>query len=409
MLILASALLQVASGLLGVVVPLALGAEGYSNTIVGVIAGIYSAGFMLGAIYAPRLIRDFGNIRVFAFAAGAAAVTALVMAMFRDPAMWGVMRFVQGAGIALMFASDESWMTEATPASQRGSVLGIYHVAAKLALIAGPFLAVGYTADDLEPYIWCGIFLTLALIPVCVTKRIQPDPPDPDPYPVSRMFKLTPAAVIGVFIAGFSNTGFLALLPIYAEEAEGASIAAIAAQLMAAAFLGGVLSQFPAGLISDLIDRRIVIAAMGLVSGFAAIALVFVSGGPDNLMVQGLIALWGAGALSFYGLCVAHAADRTEPEKIARMLSGLLFVWAVGSVIGPIVFGIVMTSPLGTKGLFILEAIIGFLLAFVMIWRRRAKPPAADEQREPFEPVFPTSVTGFEIDPRTDTPVEATN
>jgi MFS family permease len=95
-LILAAALLQVAGGLLGVIVPLALGSEGYSNTVIGIIAGVYSAGFMLGAIYAPRIIREIGNIRVFAFAASAAAIAALIMAMFRDPYVWSIMRFVQG-------------------------------------------------------------------------------------------------------------------------------------------------------------------------------------------------------------------------------------------------------------------------------------------------------------------------
>ncbi len=401
-LILAAALLQVSSGLLGVIVPLGLGDKGVSNSVIGLIAGIYSAGFMLGAMYAPRLIRDIGNIRVFAFAAAIAAVGALIMAMFRDPYVWALMRFLQGIGIALMFASDESWMTEATPEHQRGSVLGIYHVAAKVALVLGPFLAVGYSSHALEPFIWCGIFLTLALIPVCVTRRLQPNPPDPDPYPISRMFKVTPAAVIGVFVAGFSNTGFLALLPVYAEQASSGGAAETAAKLMAAAFIGGVISQFPAGLLSDKIDRRLVIAGMGIISGIAAIALTFLKGGPDQMLTLVLLGLWGAGALSFYGLCVAHAADRCEPDKIARMLSGLLFVWATGSVLGPIIFGFVMSLPTGTQGLFFLEAAIGFLLAFAMIYRRTAKAPVRDEQRESYEAVLPNSLPAVEIDPRTD-------
>ncbi len=400
-LILAAALLQVSTGLLGVIIPLGLGAQGQSNTVIGIIAGIYSAGFMAGAVTAPRFIRDFGNIRTFAFAAGGASAATLLLALFQDPWAWSFMRFVQGAGIALMFASDESWMTEATPPSQRGAVLGIYHVAAKIALIAGPFLAIGFAPDALEPFVWGALFLAIALIPVCITRRIQPDPPDPDPFPISRMFAVTPAAVIGVFVAGFSNSGFLALLPIFAEQAGGASVAAVAAQLMAAAFIGGVISQFPAGQISDHLDRRLVIGGMGLLSSFAAAGLIFFGKAPDSLLSQGLIALWGAGALSFYGLCIAHAADRTDPEKIARMMSGLLFVWAFGSVLGPIFFGIVMSSPLGTQGLFIVEVFIGLFLFAAMMWRRQVTAPVEEEDRESFEPVLPTSVTALEIDPRT--------
>ena len=402
-LILAAALLQVAGGLLGVIVPLALGSGGHNDIIVGLIAAVYSAGFMVGAAYAPRVISLIASIRCFSFAAALAAVAVLIMAMQRDPLTWAAMRFLQGIGIALMFASVESWMTEATPSEKRGSVLGIYHVCAKAALVIGPFLAVGNAPEDLEPYIWCGIFLTLALMPVCITRRDQPDPPDTDPYPVARMFEVAPSAVIGVFIAGFSNTGFLALLPLYAQQAEGPSVAQAAATLMASAFIGGVISQWPAGIISDRMDRRIVIGFMGLVSALAAGALALLDALPGSLIVQGLIGLWGAGALSFYGLCIAHAADRCEPGKIARMLSGLLFVWAGGAVLGPIAFGFIMSSPLGIQGLFIMEAIMGMFLFLVMVVRKRVKAAPSEFDRESFEMVQPTSVAAVEIDPRTDT------
>ena len=404
-LIFAAALLQVAGGLMGVVVPLALG-ENHSDTVVGLIAAIYAAGFMIGAAISPRIIREIANIRAFSFASGLCAATVLFMAMFRDPYSWAFARFAQGIGIALMFASVESWMTEATPQDKRGSVLGIYHVAAKVALVLGPFLAVGHTPSDLEPLIWCGIFLSLALMPVCITRRLQPAPPDPAPFPIRQMMDVAPAAVIGVFIAGFSNTGFLSLLPLYAETAGATSVATAAAALMASAYIGGVVSQWPLGLLSDRMDRRLVIGGMGLLSAAAAALLAILNGSAGSLLVQFLIAVWGAGALSFYGICVAHAADRCEPEKIARMLSGLLFVWAAGSVLGPMLFGVVMSSTIGTRGLFILEAIIGVILFIAMVWRRQRKAPVVSEMRESFEPVLPTSVAGVEIDPRSDLPPE---
>ena len=323
------------------------------------------------------------------------------MAMFRDPYSWALARFAIGIGFALMFASVESWMTEATPQSQRGSVLGIYLVVTKLSLIGGPFLAVGALPESLEPYVWCGIFLCLALMPVCATRSLQPAPPDPSPFPIRRMFEVAPAAVMGVFVAGFSNTGFLSLLPIYAEKSNGSSVTA-ATSLMAAAYIGSMISQWPVGYISDRIDRRIVIGAMGLASGVVALVMAFLNPQPGSFAALILIGLCGAGALSFYGLCIAHAADRSVPEKMARMMSGLLFVWAAGSVLGPIFFGVIMSSPLGGRGLFIFEAIIGALLFVLMVWRRRAKAAVTEEMREHFEIVQPTSVMGAEIDPRTD-------
>ena len=163
-----------------------------------------------------------------------------------------------------------------------------------------------------------------------------------------------------------------------------------------------MLSQWPVGILSDRIDRRLVIGGMGLASAVAALIMTIINPSPGTFLAQLLIGLWGAGALSFYGLCIAHAADRSEPEKIARMMSGLLFVWAFGSVLGPIFFGMVMSSPLGGRGLFIFEAVIGVLLFVLMIYRRGAKAPVADEMREHFEIAQPTSVVAAEIDPRTD-------
>ena len=58
-LILAVMLLQAASGILSVTTPLALDYMGVSALGVGVVAAVFSAGFMLGAWYAPDVVRQW--------------------------------------------------------------------------------------------------------------------------------------------------------------------------------------------------------------------------------------------------------------------------------------------------------------------------------------------------------------
>lgn len=401
-LILAMAIVQLAGGLLGIVVPLDLKATGVSNTNIGLIAAIYSAGFMAGAAIAPRLLADISNIRTYSIAAGLGAAAVLVMALQTSPFAWAGMRFIQGFCFALMFASAESWLTEATPQRNRGSVIGIYHVAAKLALALGPFFAIGYAETATEPYIWAGIFFAIGLIPICATRLKSPEALETEPFPISQMLKVTPSAVFGVFIAGVSNTGFLALLPVYAREATSVSASEAAATLFAFAWVGGMISQWPAGLISDLMDRRLIVAVLGIVAGVSTTFLAIMDLPPGSMITAVIIAIWGAGALSFYGICVAHAADRCKPSQITRMMSGLLFVWAAGSVIGPALFGFVMTE-FGTRGLFIVEAVFGFSLVLVMVGRVSQKASIPEESREPFGIIQPTSIAAAEIDPRGDT------
>ena len=90
------------------------------------------------------------------------------------------------------------------------------------------------------------------------------EPPRAQPLALRRQFATAPAAVIGAFGAGFINTGMLTLAPLYAAERFGA---AGAGAFYSAAWIGSLILQWPAGRLSDRIDRRVVIA---LLTGLAA-------------------------------------------------------------------------------------------------------------------------------------------
>ena len=405
-LIVAVGLLQVAGGILGVITPLGLGALGVDAFSIGLIAALYAAGFMAGAWTAPRAISAVGNIRVFSAAAALTAAGTLLMGLEEYPVAWTVIRLVQGASFAWMFASAESWISAATPAPARGGVLGLYHVLAKAALLGGPFLIAGLSPLAPQPFLWAALFLAMALVPVCLTSRGEPSRPGRTAMTPMALIRLAPAAVWGVLLAGVINTGTLALLPVFAQkiapDSLGGGVTQAAALAMAAAWMGGLVSQWPVGRISDRMDRRIVIACMGVVSGAAAIALGLMVESLPYPATLGLLALWGTGSLSFYGVAVAHGVDRTEPGQIAPMMSGLLFVWAFGSVLGPPLAGLAMRTPVGHGGLFIFAGGLTGLLVIAMLWRRTMRPAVAATARDSWTMTRPTSVSSSDIDPRSD-------
>ena len=98
--------------------------------------------------------------------------------------------------------------------------------------------------------------------------------------------------------------------------------------------LGGVVTQWPAGLISDRVDRRLVVAFLAFLALAACIALYLTAGRVSFSITVLLAALWGGGALSFYSISASHATDRTDAGQIAQVMSGMLFIWAGGSVLG---------------------------------------------------------------------------
>lgn len=403
-LVAACTLLQLGGGILGVVTPLGLDALGIGTVTIGAVAGLFSVGFMLGAWFATPAIRTFGNIRVYAAAAAVAAIT--IQAMFLTQSLWTwlVIRFVQGAAFALMFSSIEAWLGAAMPAEKRGAISGFYHFMAKVALIIGPFFAAGMSAIDPHPYIWGAIFLAFSLVPICLTRREQPPVPDTDPLPIAKLIAMSPAGVFACFLAGVVNTGLFAMLPIYASfELTGLnlSVTSLAALASAAAWGGGLISQWPAGRLSDSLDRRTVIAGMMAVASCAALLLGLKLSPSPNLTLA-LLALWGAGSLSFYGIAVAHIIDWCPPGKIAQAMAGILFVWAAGSVLGPILFGFGMRSAMGARSLFLLAAVLGMILVITMLVRRASRTSPPEDEQEPWTPTTPLLAAKGEVDPRSE-------
>lgn len=403
-LVAAVTILQLAGGILGVVTPLGLDAFGAGTATVGVIAALHSIGFMVGAWYSTDLIRTFGNIRVHA--AGGAIMTISFLCMFMEQGVliWAVIRIIQGVAIALMSSSVEAWLGSAMPPDKRGSITGFYHLMAKISLILGPFIIAGMAVTAPEPYIWGALIFAVALLPITLTRRDQPAPPDREPLSIIALYRLAPSGVFACFMAGVMKTGTLALLPVYAvNELEGlaATPTAIGAIAAGAAWIGGLISQWPAGKLSDRFDRRLLIALMCLVSGISAM-MIGLGGFLPNVVLLVLIGIWGAGALSFYGIAVAHILDWAPSGQVAQVMSGILFLWAFGSVLGPVISGLSMQTLFGPSGLFVAASLLALILTLVILIRRTVREQPPEAVQEPWNPTTPLLAAQGEIDPRAD-------
>jgi MFS family permease len=399
-LIAAVTILQLAGGLLGVRIPLAFAEEGHSSTALGLIAASYSAGFMMGAMIATMMLARVGHIRVYAACAAIFSVATLALHFSNDVWSWGIARMGAGVAVALMFAAIESWLAFSIGPRVRGEVMSVYMVLTKAALALGPFLAFNYAPFSAEPWMIAAALAAVSMVPICFTSTAQPDPPKAQPLALVEQFATAPAAVIGSFGAGLVNGGVLALAPLYAAQHYGPNAAA---EFYSAAFLGSLILQWPAGRISDRVDRRLVIAALAALAAIGAFALAIWSGRLDSFSAVLLFFLWGAGALSFYGIAVAHMADRAEPGRLAQSAAGVLFVWAAGSVIGPIVMG-PLVDLYDVAGMFWFAGFAAVFVAAAMFWRRSTREGPLT--KEEFAPQLGTSVAAGEIAYGEDKPTE---
>jgi MFS family permease len=397
--IVASAIFQLSNGTLQTLLPVRLGLADAGELATGLIATAYAGGFLLGCVIGARIIGAVGHIRAFATFAATAAVASLLFEVALDTTLWFFLRVVHGVCIAGLSTVVDSWINERTPNAARGRVLAIYTIVITLSLGGSQFLiAVFDTSSAALLMVISGLF-SLALIPVSMTRAESPMIPKVAAVSLGHLYRVAPVAAVGCFAVGFMNTAIMNITPYFLASA--AVPAATIGLLMASIQSGRLVLQWPIGLWSDRIDRRLVILASSgaIVAIMIALALVAPdksaalrghSGETVRLLIIALFVLWGGFALTLFAICVAHAQDRGAPGQVVALTSSLLFAWAIGATVGPLVVGWLM-ELLGERMLFFVTAAVAAILLLFTAWRLVLREAAPAEGRAGFAGVPTTS------------------
>ncbi|MBX8828309.1 MFS transporter, partial [Ochrobactrum sp. SFR4] len=83
-------------GLLGTLLIVRAGQEGFSAGLISAMMSSYFAGFTAGALLLPRVIVSVGHVRTFAGFAAIASMTALLHVTFVESTVWIPLRLVTG-------------------------------------------------------------------------------------------------------------------------------------------------------------------------------------------------------------------------------------------------------------------------------------------------------------------------
>lgn len=399
-LLIGAGLMALGVGLVGILLPIRMGAEGVGPQVAGYVMSAYYAGFVLGSLYAQRIIQRVGHIR--AFAAFAALLTAAVMvhALVFDVVLWGLMRAVVGLCMAGLYAVIESWLNVRSSNELRGQVLSLYTITIYVSSSLGQ---LGVNLDDtggIQLFCLGALLTSLSLVPVVLTRVSGPELGHIKPMSLGELFKASPLGTVGTAGAGVMSGSLYGLGAVYGTEI-GLSVFENSI-FMGAPIVGGFLLQWPIGRLSDKFDRRTVLFGVLMAAVAAAILMSAFSVGQGGVILLAVANLLLGGFLAtIYPTAVAHAFDYIDRSQMVAANSGMLLAWAVGATAGPLICSSVMGLT-GPSGLFVFVAAISILLAFYTRWRmsRRAAKPA-DEQSK-FVSVPSTSAIAGALDPRAD-------
>ena len=368
-LLISTSLLLMGNGLQGTLLPVRASLEAFTALDIGILGSSYFLGFAAGCVYGPYFVRRVGHIRTFTAMATIASCAVLVHAFVLNPVVWWLLRAATGVCFAVLYMVIESWLNEKSSNENRGMVFSIYTIINLTVVTLGQMMLTLDEPSNFMLFSVASILVSLAAVPVALSKSAEPAPIESVKIDFRKLFHTSPVGVIGCLGVGLTNGAFWALAPVFAQG-EANDVATIAI-FMSVTVIAGAVGQWPLGLMSDRIDRRrvIVLACGGAVG--AAVLLAWLDPAHSALLLATAFA-YGLFAFPLYSLCVAHTNDFAEQDRYVEVACGLLLVYALGAVIGPIVAAVCMRL-VGAGGLFAYTAAVHACIIVFAVHRLRQR------------------------------------
>ncbi|MGF1626234.1 MAG: MFS transporter [Alphaproteobacteria bacterium] len=401
-LLLSLSLLVAGNGLVGILLAVRMNGGGTDPQLIGLVLSCYSVGFVAGAFTAGHIVSRVGHIRSFAAFAAFACTAILIHSLDDSLVMWAALRVVTGFSVAAMFMVTESWLNERATNAVRGLMLSVYMVTNYTAAGAGQFLLNTGPIDGVVLFVYAAVLTVLSLVPLALTTSAQPQIPERRRFGLVRLYRISPLGLVAAGTIGIATGSFGSMGPVFAE-AVGLDVEQVAL-FMGFGVISGLLLQFPIGLLSDRMDRRIVILGCNVAGAALATAIFLLSwlndDRPPFLWLLVITSACMSVLFVLYPLCVAHANDFARPGESTGVAGGLLMVWGAGTIFGPII-GAAMMSHFGPASLWLTTTVLMSLTAGYAGWRMSRRPPAEDTVPFVAAPSVATPVS-VQLDPRTE-------
>src|SRR5713101_1385314 len=237
-------------------------AMGLSGFEIGTSVAIQALGITVAAPATKHVI-GFCGVRAAILAGALLSSMALIAFIsLSELAIWNAVRFVFGAGLALLFTASESLIISRADAGNRGRIVGWYATALAAGTAAGPLLVTMIGIQGSTPLLWGSLLFWLATGPiVACLKRGE------ELAPVVRSstftaLRVAPIAFLSAFVFGVADNGGMAMLSVYSvlngyDYVNAAALAVFAT-------VGAIALQIPLGYSANRRDPRILLILCGL-------------------------------------------------------------------------------------------------------------------------------------------------
>ena len=374
----------------GLLLPVMKGDLAWSYTLAGAMNTVNAAGYLLGALVTPWLLKRLGAARVLLWGAVLASVFMALSGFFIDAAPLLLQRLLAGVASAFVFIAGGLLAARlGTRAPQQaGLLLGLYYggvgwgialsaLGVPLLLDAARGVAHGWA------WAWWGMAL-LCLVATAVLawparilqnqELVAQSGQAPEPHLIKKISWRSMAwALAGYTLFGVGYIGYMTFVIALLRE-QGASAGAVTLFYT----LLGLAVVASARIWARLLDRAQGGGALALLTALLGVATVLpaLTAAWPVVLASGL--LFGAVFLSLVASTTAFVRHNLPSAQWAAGISAFTIVFAFGQIVGPTVVGWIADGPGGLARGLIYSAAALWLGALVA-WRQRplAQRPVA--------------------------------
>lgn len=363
-LLLGMMMLMLGNGIMGTLLGIRGKIEGFSAQELSYVMAAYSAGFLLGSRFAPLMIQRVGHARVFSALGSVISAAMILFPLAPDWLFWSAMRVVLGFCFAGVYICAESWLNASSSNENRGQALSAYMIVNMVGIVGAQYLVNLRDPGMFDLFAFATVLVSLAFVPILLSAAPAPAYREIKPQSIKSLFSTSPLGSVGLFLLGALFSSLFGMAAVWGSEI-GLSVRNISI-FIASIYVGGLALQYPIGWASDRWDRRWMIlwlSAFGAASTFSAL---FVTWDMTVLSILGFLA--GGIANPLYSLLVAYVNDYLAEDEMAGASAGLLFIYGLGSILGPLVTGWLM-AQIGPEGFFLFLSIMFAAIAIYALWR----------------------------------------
>lgn len=338
-------------------------------------AGLF--GLMLGAFFIAPLADAFGRKRVVLWSVLIFGLLTVGTVFVHTLAALAVMRFLTGIGLGGAMPNTIALTAEFSPKSWRASAVTINFVSFSLGAAVGGLI----TADLMPAYGWGSVFLAcggmaIALVPLLIFAMPESYRPEHTAgIPIADLFRDNRASVTALLWFLF----FLNLMELYfltswlptIVRSQGISLVS-AVQATTLVQFGGILGALLLGPLVDRFGPRFVLGVT-FAAGAAGVVIIGHAGASIPVTFVAAI-LCGIGTVGAQN-CNNGVAAKFYPAHIrATGVGWALAVGRIGSIVGPVVGGILLQSGIANRTLFLVAAVppICAALTYISMGRQPA-------------------------------------